>query len=72
MQKNPTEIGEAFLFNVKIEGMMVIPREVHMPRDGREKLFDGNERARVSASSMSCKTRSCAVTGSRITIQPSG
>jgi hypothetical protein len=26
-QKNPTEIGKTFLFNVKIEGMMAIPRE---------------------------------------------
>ena len=43
-----------------------------MSRDGREKLLDGNERARVSASSTPCKARSCVVTGSGITIQPSG
>jgi hypothetical protein len=52
-QKNPTEIGEAFLFNVKIEGMMVIPREVIADFvEGNPSMQDGELKRKHSNSVM--------------------
>ena len=56
LQKNPTEIGGAFLFNVKIEGIMVIPREV-LWRLEEGKLFFENIFGAISSAERACRAR---------------